>query len=97
MKFNDLKEVLSCLDGIDYPMLFAIEDMEWCLSSDDYIHHVDVNGTVYGGELPEGFERSEDYLICNIDTGCGQWITSIFDVSKELSYEDFELKYGDQM
>lgn len=89
----NVEKLVEILDEINYPVLmevdlesiWRIEDNEITWNSEgDRNDLEDGEGETYNGYLPEGFHVQGDYLVCNVDTQCGQWVTRIFSVYKEV-------------
>lgn len=93
----NIQNLIEYLNEIDYPILMEVNlDSIWYLDGDEYIHwnedgnHTDLEeeqGETYSGELPEGYKRQGGYLIANVNTGCGQRVTRVFALSKEVKNE----------
>lgn len=89
----DIEKLVEILDEIDYPVLIEV-DLEsiWHIDGNDVTWNSDGNrndleegeGDTYSGYLPEGYHVQGDYLVCNVDTQCGQWVTHIFSIYKEV-------------
>jgi hypothetical protein len=96
MKFKDIEEFSNKLP---YPHILAPEDKEWCFEEGEvyWANSYTLGFEVYSAYLPEGYQRQEDYFICNGDTQQGYWQTFVFPLSKEITWEDFEEKYKDYM
>lgn len=89
----NVEKLVEILDEINYPVLmevdlesiWRIEDGEITWNSEGNRNDLeDGEGNTYSGYLPEGFHVQGDYLVCNVDTQCGQWVTRIFSVYKEV-------------
>lgn len=92
MKFKQVKELS---DNIEYPHLLSPLDVVWSREGDT-IYWIEDEGC-YSAYLTEGFEIKEDYFICNGDIQMGYWMTFLFPLEKEISYEEFEDKYQEFM
>ena len=93
MSIQKLKEVL---DEIDYPVLMEIVDSVWSRNGDDEIYwNEDDNmddlesqdGNTYSAEPFEGSFEYDGFLIVNGNNGCGQTITYMFNLDKEVEFE----------
>lgn len=97
-----VKEILTSLgeELPDYPILIDVHDCIFTVgvNGNNLYYNTDNNiedlfngdGNTYGGYLPEGYKENAKYLVANIDTQCGQWITEIFDVTKRVYEEDHD-------
>lgn len=82
--------------SLDHCGMLEVNHSTWCKGDNDEVYWVDTDG-VYSAEIREGTTTQNDMFIFNGDTGCGYWLTYIFHKDKEVPYEEFEDKYGDQM
>lgn len=96
MKEIEVSRLITILEQIDYPVLFEVDlESVWYTDGDSVYWNTDKNiddllnhdGNTYSGYLPEGEARQGKYFICNVDTQCGQWVTSILSLDKEVGYE----------
>lgn len=94
---KEFKEVYDQTD-FDFPILLSFEKGKWYRTNDE-IHWNDDNnledlyngdGNTYCGWMPEGFSEKDGYLVTNVDTETGCWMTSLFELSDEVKYEDLE-------
>ena len=95
MSIQKLKEVL---DEIDYPVLMEIIDCSWTRDSvvgehfawnagDNLEDLENVDGETYSMESFEGYYEYDGYLVVNGHNGCGQTITYMFNLEKEVAFE----------
>ena len=90
------KKIDSLLDEIVYAPYMETSDGVWCLQDEDTVYWV--NGVdVYLGEIREGVHKQDDCTFINIDNGCGETITKVFNNFKELSYDNFYNNYEEYM
>lgn len=90
----DIEKLVEILNEINYPVLFEV-DLEsiWQIDDDNISWNKEGNrfdlengeGETYSGYLPEGYTVQDKYVICNVDTQCGQWVTHIFSALKEVT------------
>lgn len=89
-----IEKLVEILGEIEYPILMSV-DLEsiWRIEDDTISWNSKGNrwdleageGNTYSGYLPEGFHVQGNYVICNVDTQCGQWVTHIFSAYKEVT------------
>ena len=89
-------QTLVLAEAIDYPHLLSVQDVTWS-RDDESIYWVDSHNNVYSSHMTEGSTIQNDMFIFNADTGCGYWLTHIFQVSKEITYNKFEETYEEFM
>ena len=97
-KENEVAEALKLLEDAlpDYPILLGYNDCIFYIDGSEIIYNTDNNkedlfngdGNTYGGYLPEGFSSNDKYLVANVDTQTGCWVTEIFNIGKMLELED---------
>lgn len=68
----------------------------WCLYDNDTVYWKD-SGGVYSGYLFEGIHKCKLHSIANLDTQQRWTTTGVFDNSKQISYEEFEDLYIEEM
>jgi len=96
----------TLLDGLDFDgvcPLIGFEEGKWYIRNDTIYWNGENNledlyneeGDTYSGYMTEGKGISGGYLIANIDTCTGCWVTSFFKLSDEVKLEDLEETYGE--
>ena len=91
----NFKETQELSNKIEYPHLLSVNDVVWG-KFDGATYWIE-GKDVYSAYMTEGFHKQEDMYIFNGDTQMGYWMTYIFPLSKEISYGEFEDKYGEFM
>ena len=96
MNIEALKTFMESLPE-SYCPIFGVEPCtNWCVEEGS-VYWIDEDNCVYSSELTEGLHQGENFTIANRDTDMGYWCASIFENSKQLSFEEFEEKYSDYM
>lgn len=93
MSISKLKKIL---EDIEYPILMEIVDSSWCRDDNDYYFQwneddsledlENEDGNTYSAEAFEGSYEFDGYLIVNGNNGCGQTITYMFNLEKEVKF-----------
>lgn len=93
MSIKKLKEIL---DEIDYPVLMEIVDCAWYVEDGGWDFHwntenntqdlEDGEGDTFSMEAIEGSTRYDSYFVVNGHNGCGQTITYMFNLEKEVKF-----------
>ena len=91
-----IKALKAILDKIEYPVLMEIIDTVWCRDSEEYYFSWNEGndledleneaGDTYSIEAFEGCDEYDGYLIVNGHNGCGQTITYLFNLEKEVKF-----------
>lgn len=90
------EEIKNLLHKIDYmPYMETVED-DWCIYNENEVYYT-YKGEVYSGYIKEGVYDQDGCTFINVDNGCGDTITRVFQDCKKLTQEDFEENYGDDM
>ena len=79
------------VDNIPFEMYLEYRDTEWYKSNESIYWYSDE--TVYFLEHNGRLSRNGDYLVANLDNGCGEVITTIFPSSKQIGEQTFINKY----
>lgn len=90
------KDIKSLLDRIDYLPYMETSEGNWCIFESDTVYYEN-NNDVYSGEIREGVYNQEDCTLINIDNGCGETVTLVFNNKNYMTYDDFEEKYEEHM
>lgn len=88
----NFKEMVELEESIDYPIYLETIDYDWCLMDGQVSWF---NEEHYGVEFREGTHNQEDFCLVNGDNGCGETITYIFPLEKEMTEYDFYEKHED--
>lgn len=91
MSVKILKEIL---EEIDHPVLIEVVDCTWHLdgfdvswnTDDDEDDLEDRDGNTYSVEVRGGIGEYDGYLVLNADTGCGETVTYLFNLEKEVKF-----------
>ncbi len=102
-KKYSIKEFLEVYNNTDFgnaSRLLLLEDhtaCKWDIRDERHIVFVDRAGDFYDLHLPEGSREAGEYMVANIDTMFGQWVTGFFLVEnrvvgldEEEEEEDFD-------
>lgn len=83
------------LEDMNYTSMMAVTNCVWCRgdefqwNTDDNIEDlVDGAGETYNGYQTEGWVEFDGYLVVNLDTEQGYWVTYLFDISKEVKADE---------
>lgn len=91
MSVKVLKEIL---EEIDHPVLIEIVDCIWSGGEFEYSWNTDDDvddlengdGDTYSVEVRGGVSEYDGYLVINADTGCGETVTYLFNLEKEVKF-----------
>lgn len=91
MSVKVLKEIL---EEIDHPVLIEIIDCMWYRGTHDVEWNTDDDaddlengdGNTYSVEVRGGTSEYDGYLVLNADTGCGETVTYLFNLEKEVKF-----------
>lgn len=91
MSVKVLKEIL---EEIDHPVLIEIIDCMWCADKVEAHWNKDDNkddlmegeGSSYSVEIRGSTSEYDGYLVLNADTGCGETVTYLFNLEKEVKF-----------
>lgn len=100
-----MNRLKTLLDGLDFdgvcPLIsfeegcWYIRDREIHWNTDDNLEDLyNQKGNTCEGYMTEDKGISGGYLIANIDTCTGCWVTSFFKLSDRVNLEDLEEMYG---
>jgi hypothetical protein len=92
-KIEQLKELLS---DMEYPSMMEVVDAAWFRDNEEFHWNTDHNvedlyngdGNTYSGYQTESYTEWEGYLVVNLDTLVGYWMTYLFPLDKEVSPYD---------
>lgn len=92
----NIQSVKKFFEDINYPCNVEFVDDEWCLSPHGECYFND-RKDIYSFTKSGGYLDKYGFRIQNGDNGCGDTITYFLPLDKEISYDEFEEKYEDQM
>lgn len=91
-----VEQLKSLLADMNYQPMISVVDAAWFREDDEIQWNTDCNleelyngdGNTYGGCQTEGSTEWEGYLVVNVDTDMGYWVTYLFPLDKEVSVDD---------
>lgn len=89
MSVKVLKEIL---EEIDIAIMMEVVECIWSRDGFDFSWNTDDDeddlengdGNTYSVEVRGGVAEYDGYLVLNADTGCGETVTYLFNLSKEV-------------
>lgn len=94
MNINALEDFLKSVPNLR-PMIQISDSEAWFKIGTEFGWIK--GGDVYSGESTEGFDDDGNWLIVNINNGCGEVVTELFDKSKEMTSDAFYDLYEEFM
>lgn len=91
MSVKVLKEIL---EEIDIAVMMEVVDCVWSRDEFEYSWNTDNDaddlengdGNSYSVEVRGGIGEYDGYLVLNADTGCGETVTYLFNLEKEVKF-----------
>jgi hypothetical protein len=93
---SKVEQLRVLLSEMHYPSMMEVLNCAWYRNGEEEIHwNTDDNledlengdGDTYCGSQTESYTEWEGYLVVNLDTDMGYWMTYLFPLDKEVIFE----------